>query len=308
MPAIGLDQLHGSGFLTLLAGRAPAGPREIALGPRTLRTLGLHVGQRVKVGANGRAVHDADRGLGGLRGVQRGRRQRHRSGDRRRGRGLGAVPAQSPVLRPAATCYNFFLLRYRPGTDLRAAAARVETAVTRAGCPRGLCLVTTDQRPSDIENYTGVRDTPLVLGAVLALLAVGTLTHVLLTGVQRRRRDLAVLKTLGLLRSQLLRVVSWQASALAAAALLAGLPLGVLAGRWAWLLFAGSAGVGGDGRRPGAAGAAGHPGDPRPGQCHRRRARLDRRPDPAGADLAQRVAGDIGIGLARPCRLAYGGA
>jgi ABC-type lipoprotein release transport system permease subunit len=73
---------------------------------------------------------------------------------------------------------------------------------------------------------------------------VGTLAHVLLTGVRRRRRDLAVLKTLGLLRSQLLRVVSWQATALAAAALLVGLPLGVLAGRWAWVLFASSAGVG----------------------------------------------------------------
>ena len=117
-------------------------------------------------------------------------------------------------------------------------------AATRTGCPKGLCLVTTDQRPSDIQDYTGVRDTPLVLGAVLALLAVGTLAHVLLTGVQRRRRDLAVLRTLGLLRSQLLRVVSWQASALAGAALLVGLPLGLLAGRWAWLLFAGSAGVG----------------------------------------------------------------
>ena len=104
--------------------------------------------------------------------------------------------------------------------------------------------MTTDQRPGDIQNYTGVRDTPLALGAVLALLAVGTLAHVLVTGVRRRRRDLAMLKTLGLLRSQLLRVVSWQATALAAAALLVGLPLGLLAGRWAWLLFADSAGVG----------------------------------------------------------------
>jgi ABC-type lipoprotein release transport system permease subunit len=103
--------------------------------------------------------------------------------------------------------------------------------------------VTTDQRPSDIRNYAAVRDTPLVLGAVLALLAVGTLTHVLLTGVRRRRRDLAVLKTLGLTRTQVIRMVSWQASALAVAALLAGLPLGVLAGRWSWDLFAGSVGV-----------------------------------------------------------------
>jgi ABC-type lipoprotein release transport system permease subunit len=66
----------------------------------------------------------------------------------------------------------------------------------------------------------------------------------LLTGV-RRRRDLAVLKTLGLLGPQMIRVVCWQASALTAVALLVGLPVGVLVGRQAWGQFAGSAGVAG---------------------------------------------------------------
>jgi ABC-type lipoprotein release transport system permease subunit len=103
--------------------------------------------------------------------------------------------------------------------------------------------VVSDQRPQDIRNYAGVRDTPLLLGAVLALLAVGTLLHVLVTGVRRRRRDLAMLKALGLVRRQVLGVVEWQAAALAATALLFGVPLGILAGRWAWALFAGSAGV-----------------------------------------------------------------
>jgi ABC-type lipoprotein release transport system permease subunit len=54
-----------------------------------------------------------------------------------------------------------------------------------------------------------------------------------------------VLKTLGLLRSQVLAVVSWQASALTATALLAGLPLGIVAGRWSWVLFARSVGAAG---------------------------------------------------------------
>lgn len=244
VPAIGLDQVRGTGFLTLLAGRAPAGPREIALGPRTLRTLGLHVGQRVKVTANGRVSQMRIVGSAVFAAFGVG-------GGARTDLGTGAVVAASVLSQPnppfcagGATCYSFFLLRYRPGTDLRLAAAQVNRAATRTHCPPGLCLVQTDQRPSDIENYTGVRDTPVVLGAVLAVLAVGTLAHVLLTGVRRRRRDLAVLKTVGLLRSQLLRVVSWQATALAAAALLIGLPLGLLAGRWAWLLFADSAGVG----------------------------------------------------------------
>ncbi len=52
-----------------------------------------------------------------------------------------------------------------------------------------------------------------------------------------------MLKSLGLVRRQVLAVVEWQAAALAIAALLLGVPLGVLAGRWAWALFAGAAGV-----------------------------------------------------------------
>ena len=250
VPAIGLDQLRGNGFLTLLAGRAPAGPGEIALGQCTLHALGVHLGQQVEVGVDGttspmRVVGSAvfaDFSVGGGSATDLG---------------TGAVVAASalsqpnpPFCGPPQTCYNFFLLKYRPGTDLQAAAAQVMRAVTRTGCPRGLCLVSTDQRPSDIQNYTGLRDTPLILGAVLALLAVGTLAHVLLTGVRRRRRDLAVLKTLGLLRSQLLRVVSWQATALAATALLVGPPVGLLAGRWAWALFAGSVGVAGTAEVP----------------------------------------------------------
>src|SRR4029077_3494138 len=126
------------------------------------------------------------------------------------------------------TCYNFFLLRYRPGADLAAGAAKITASLQKSGCPGGSCIVSpvADQRPGDIKNYAAIRDTPLALAAVLGVLAVGTLAHVLLTGVRRRRRDLAVLKTLGFTRWQVLRTVGWEASALAAAALLAGIPLG----------------------------------------------------------------------------------
>ncbi|MDX6332801.1 MAG: putative transport system permease protein [Streptosporangiaceae bacterium] len=245
VPAIGIDQLHGRGFLTMLTGQAPAGPHQIALGPRSLHTLGLHVGQRVMVSAHGRAAMMRVAGSAVFAAFSVG-------GGSATDLGTGAAVSASVLSQPnppacvgGVTCYNFFLLRYQPGTDLPAAANRLRAAVTRAGCPPGLCLVTTDQRPSDIRDYTGVRDTPLVLGALLGMLAVGMLSHALLAGVRRRYRDLALLKTLGLVRSQLLRVVCWQASTLAAVAVLAGLPLGVLAGRWAWVVFAGSAGVAG---------------------------------------------------------------
>jgi predicted lysophospholipase L1 biosynthesis ABC-type transport system permease subunit len=55
-----------------------------------------------------------------------------------------------------------------------------------------------------------------------------------------------VLKMLGLLRSQVLSVVVWQACTLTAVALLAGVPLGAVAGRWSWGIFAGFVGVASD--------------------------------------------------------------
>jgi ABC-type antimicrobial peptide transport system permease subunit len=254
VPAIGIDQVRGSGYLTLLAGHPPTSADEIVLGAQTLRALHRQVGQTVRVavttaeGANGpgaprvmRVVGTAvfpDFGLPGLSDTDLG------SG------ALVATPLLSETMPETgcsggATCYNFFLLRYRPGTDASAAGARLLTVVQHDGCPFSACTVTVDQRPGDIRNYAAVSETPLLLAAVLALLAVGTLVHVLLTGVRRRRRDLAVLKTLGCTRSQLHGMVAWQASALAAAALLAGIPLGVIAGRWAWAVFADATGVAG---------------------------------------------------------------
>ena len=37
--------------------------------------------------------------------------------------------------------------------------------------------------------------------------------------------------------------MAWQATAIAGAALIVGLPVGLAAGRWAWLLFAGQAAI-----------------------------------------------------------------
>ena len=253
VPAIGIGPARGRDYLTLLAGRAPSAPDEIVLGAQTLRAVHRRVGQTVRVSGQpdrepalvrARPPDHAHRRRGRVPIVQPGLVHRHRPGQRGRRAGGGAVRALPADRLPGRViCYNFFLLRYRPGADARADGARLQAAVTASGCPAGSCLVTADQRPSDIRNYTGVRDTPLLLGAVLALLAVATLIHVLLTSVRRRRPDLAVLKSLGLRPAQVLGTVLWQATALGAAALLVGLPLGVLAGRWAWVLFARSAGV-----------------------------------------------------------------
>jgi ABC-type antimicrobial peptide transport system permease subunit len=255
VPAIGVDQPPGGGYVTMLAGQAPQTPDEIALGAQTLRALHARVGQTIPVTIAPFAA--------GLPTVRRGMLITGVAVLPAFGRGTfsptdlgtGAVTTASVLSVPSvpdsttlcfsktATCYNFFLLRLKPNTDPAAAAATLTGAVTRAGCPPGSCTVSADQRPSDIKDYASVRDTPLVLAAVLIVFAVGTLAHVLLTSVRRRRRDLALLKTLGFARSQVLGVVAWEASAFAVVALLIGLPLGILAGRWAWAYFANAAGA-----------------------------------------------------------------
>jgi hypothetical protein len=262
VPAIAVDPVdpagRGTGYLTALTGRLPSGPGEIALGTQTLRALHRSVGQTVRVqviwrggvpgpsGPSGAFVMRTMRitgtvvlpafGLPSLQGTDLG------SG------AVVATPLLSGITADTGcdgsiTCYNFFLLRYRDGAIPATAAATLQAGAAQQGCPPGQCTVTTDQRPGDIRDYAGVRDTPLILGLVLALLAVGTLAHVLITGVRRRRRDLTVLKSLGFTRSQLRAVVAWQATALAVGALLIGVPAGIVAGRWTWAVFATEAGV-----------------------------------------------------------------
>ena len=83
----------------------------------------------------------------------------------------------------------------------------------------------------------------MVLAGVLGGLAVATVGHTLVTTIRRRRRDLAVLKTMGFQRRQVSAAVAWQATTFAAAAALIGLPVGVALGRVAWLALADQLGI-----------------------------------------------------------------
>jgi putative ABC transport system permease protein len=83
----------------------------------------------------------------------------------------------------------------------------------------------------------------LLLASLLAVLGFGVLVHLLVTSVRGRRRTLAVLKTLGFTRRQIAATVSAQATTLVTIALLAGVPVGLVVGRWTWSRFADDLGV-----------------------------------------------------------------
>jgi hypothetical protein len=94
------------------------------------------------------------------------------------------------------------------------------------------------QRPAEIVNYKSMGAMPAILAGGLAAGAVAGLGLTLIASVRRRRRDFALLKTLGFTRRQLAAAVAWQATAVAVVGLVVGVPLGIAAGRWLWLAFA----------------------------------------------------------------------
>jgi putative ABC transport system permease protein len=98
-------------------------------------------------------------------------------------------------------------------------------------------------RAADIRNYDQMRQGPLALAAVLAVAAIAGLVLTLVSSVRGRRRELALLKTLGLARGELRATIRAQALVTALAAVVAGLPLGLVAGRLAWTRFAEGVGV-----------------------------------------------------------------
>jgi len=94
------------------------------------------------------------------------------------------------------------------------------------------------QRPVQIVNYRSIGSTPLLLALGLAAGAVGALGLTLASSVRKRRRDLAMLKTLGFSRRQVTAAIAWQATVDAIVGLVFGLPIGILAGKELWVLFA----------------------------------------------------------------------
>lgn len=137
---------------------------------------------------------------------------------------------------------NAVLIRLRPGASavaalrsLLAVESSIQATKGDEGSAGGYVRVL---RPAEIVNYRSMGTTPALLGFALALGAVAALALTLLASVRRRRRDLAMLKTLGFTQRQLAAAVAWQSSIAVLVGVLLGVPVGIVLGRFAWDLFA----------------------------------------------------------------------
>jgi FtsX-like permease family len=252
VPVLGLSRHLGSLQPPITSGHPISGPLQIELGTATLRALGKHVGDTVTAGT-GRyrrtltivgTVTLPSIGLTLADHVSLGR---------------GAMLPESTLLAlqdlpPGLTAQeeqestvadpafpSAVAIDLAPGTDAAPLVARIASG-NPGGDPGG-----TYRQPrvlgAAIVNAAQMGGQPLALALALAAAAVLSLAVALLASVRQRRRQLALLKALGLTRRQVREVIAWQASIILLVAAAVGVPLGVAAGHWAWASFAASLGV-----------------------------------------------------------------
>jgi hypothetical protein len=222
VPIVGLRAIRGDVGPPVLAGRLPRSPGEIALAGRDLAALHKRVGDV--------ATSRGPRGTIPLRIVGQVVLSPEITNEQV-ALGHGGVMTLTGAAAVSRTPLpvNLFLVQLRPHAG-PAAVAQLKRQFPGQVLPA--------VAPPEILNLKGVNSLPVILALLLTGLAVGIVAHTLLTSVRRRRGDLAVLKVLGFVGRQVRATMAWQATVMAGASLLIGLPLGIVAGRLAWLLFA----------------------------------------------------------------------
>ena len=219
MGMTGVQPIKGDLAPTMLSGRLPSADDEIALGRLTAKAVGAEVGEDLTVETDdgprrfrvtGLAVVP---GINGLVGIGQDAVVT-----------MGGLRRVDPEAAPSAAAFD--LRRGAPpGTAERLGSGGAGSV------------------PAVIVNLARIRSVPFLLAGLVAALAVLTLVHVMVTSVDHRRRDLALLRSLGADRRWISRAVHWQATSSALVPLALGVPLGLIAGRLVFGLFADTVGA-----------------------------------------------------------------
>jgi ABC-type lipoprotein release transport system permease subunit len=222
-----MDDVKGHLSPVVVEGRAPRTDRELVLGTKTLHALHVAIGDTVTLRRFDESRTMRIVGRGPIAGVA--------SSDPGDGAAMTFAAFQAlDINAPGSCCMTFEVkLATTDSSKRRAELAWLER--THSGPLPAL--------PRTVADFGGVDATPIALAGLLVLAGAAALAHTLVTAIRRRRRDLAILKTLGFDARQVATTVVWQATTFAAVGLLVGIPLGIAAGRWAWTVFANQIGV-----------------------------------------------------------------
>ena len=230
MTGVSMQAELGAPSFSVVRGRMPSGPREIALGPKTADHHGLDIGDLVSV--TDPAAPDGERET-----VLVGEVLMPTMDDNAFNEGIAMTPdALAAVAQTAG--FNQPVVRFAEGIDEDEAAGRV-----RHRLPEAISVYSFSSPPADIAHLAGVQFLPRVLGLFLGLLAIAAVGHALASSVRRRRHDLGVVRSVGFVARDVLRALTAQSWTLVAIGLALGIPLGIALGRVSWQLVAEQIGV-----------------------------------------------------------------
>ena len=239
VPTVSMATIRGETGPTAVEGRPATGPGEVALGGEVLEDLGLEIGDTVEL-ADESGERRPLEVVGEIVFPHFNQGSFARTG---LGEGAQVHTDELSIYLPEG-------VEVPPGFDLEgrffnyialdledADALDDELGQLQRDMPDPF-LIRNEQRPTTIADLDRVRTVPVVLAVLLALSAGALLSHLLVTAVRSRRRDLALLASLGFTRRQLRATVGWHASTVVGLALAVGIPAGVVVGRSAWSAFA----------------------------------------------------------------------
>jgi putative ABC transport system permease protein len=237
--------IRGPALISVIDGRRPSGDHDIMLGPATMRSVGAQPGGLVRVTVTDPegAPHQAQFRVVG--------RASFAPSFYTGGLGSGAAMTLSALTD----------LQCPPGADMNACQRNVErgtiysvlaraapgphaaAALARHVSKYRSFLVSGQQEPAELVNFGESVNFPLLFSGLLAVFGAATMVHLLMVSISRRRAEAGLLKVLGFVRYQVAAVVSWQATTVALAGIVAGVPVGIAAGKAVWQLFATNFGV-----------------------------------------------------------------
>ena len=223
-PTWATETVKGEMSPVVLSGRAPRTRDEIAFGPGTMKDLHAHIGEHIAIGpSDGHTVKVVGTALLPA--------SSHTDYDVS---GWMTMPGIESVVGPLAkldvnTFEDYGFVKWKPHVNVKHAQAGVLKIL---GDDLGDAAPAT--LPTAVVSLGHLESLPFALGIFFALLATATVAHALVTTVRRRRHELAVLRSLGFTRRQTRGAIAWQATLIAAAGLIVGVPLGILAGRALW--------------------------------------------------------------------------
>jgi ABC-type antimicrobial peptide transport system permease subunit len=223
----------------LLSGKGFEASNQVVLGATTLAELHAHVGGTVTVSSEGtKPTRLTIVGTATMPAI--GTQSEHLE------MGSGALLDYNLIPKAARNLQestvpgpNAFFIRIRQGANpalVGRSLRRIDSTLNASS--DGVGGVVGVLRPAEIANYRSIGTVPALLGGALAVGAAVTLGLTLVASVRRRRRDLALLKTLGFTQRQLAATVAWQSTIAVALGTVVGVPLGIVAGRTLWDLFA----------------------------------------------------------------------